>query len=84
VKRLKKFRGITRLSNGEYVDRYVEGYSRGELKKPQILKEVIYARYKCIGVLSGDAVEDGVRPPRHDAVFIDPMVWTYHYLRRIR
>lgn len=84
MRRMMTFRGIHLTADGDYVDRTVTGFSRGEGKKPCIIKEVIHGRYRLIERLSPEALEDGVRPPRHDRVFTDPSDFTYHFLKRIR
>ncbi len=84
VRRVLTFRGIHLTADGDYVDRAVTGYSRGEGKKPCIMKEVIYGHYRLIEKMSPEDIDDGLRPPKHDRVFTDPSDFTYHYLRRSR
>jgi hypothetical protein len=84
MKKLKTVRVIAPVSDKIYVDKTVIGFSRGELKKPFILKEIIHGYYREIGVLSGEAIQDGESRPKHDKVFCDPCDFMFHYLRRIK
>lgn len=75
---------LSKITPDDYVDRTVVVSSRGEGKKPFIIKEMIHDRYHLIKRLSPEALDAGARPPKHDQIFIDPSDFMYHFLRKVR
>ena len=76
-------RVITCPVDGIYTDKTVVAVVGGG--RPLVkLREVVHGRYKLVERMSPEGLQDGLVPPRHDKVFIDPSDFTFHYLERIR
>lgn len=81
--KMRTIREISRLSKDVYVDRTVTGHSRGEGERFVIVKQVIHNKYKRICVLTIEELDSGIKPPKHDSLYVDPEGFAYHFLRKI-
>jgi hypothetical protein len=84
----RSVRVITYPVDGIYTDKTVVaviGGSAGHGRERPIvrLREVVHGRYRLVERMSGEGLEDGLQPPPHDKVFINPSDFTYHFLKRV-
>jgi len=55
----------------------------GGAKKTERLKEIVHGTYVCVADLTEESIEDGVIPPYHTKVYIEPADFSRRYLKRI-
>jgi len=66
----------------EFIEQIVTGFHGGG-KPHKVVKRVETGRYRSIGYLTSEAVDDGAEQPTCDKVYISPEDFTFHYLKRV-